>query len=64
MEIPDALLKKEGLPGTALIIIEKLERQSFDELNDLLPKIGLKLYDLLSMETLAITEFEQPVQCP
>jgi len=62
LEISDALLKKEGLLGTALIIIEKLEQQSFDELNDLLSKIGLKLYDLLSMETRAITEFEQPVQ--
>ena len=63
-EISDALLKKEGLLGTALIIIEKLEQQSFNELNDLLSKIGLKLHDLLSMETLAITEFEQSAQRP
>jgi c-di-GMP-related signal transduction protein len=55
-EIQDALLKREGLLGTLLNLVEKMDKQEYESADGELGILGLTRSDLLSAETDAIVE--------
>jgi c-di-GMP phosphodiesterase len=56
--IQDALIKREGLLGSALLIIEKAEADELDETQEVLIQYGLSTPDVLTAETNALIEYE------
>ncbi|MDI9561486.1 MAG: HDOD domain-containing protein [Pseudomonadota bacterium] len=58
-EISDALLKREGLSGVLLGIVEKLEQQDLENIEDVAMPFKIGLDDILAIETNAITEYEK-----
>jgi EAL and modified HD-GYP domain-containing signal transduction protein len=57
-DIQDALIKREGLLGSALQIIEKAEADELDETQEVLIQYGLSTLDVLTAETNALIEYE------
>jgi c-di-GMP-related signal transduction protein len=55
-EIQDALLNRQGLLGTLLRIVEKMDRQEYEAVDEELGALGLTTADLLSAETDGIIE--------
>jgi c-di-GMP-related signal transduction protein len=55
-EIQDALLNRQGILGTLLGIVEKMDHQEYDAVDEELGALGLTTVDLLSAETDAVVE--------
>jgi len=58
-DIYAALANKEGLLGTMLEIVEKLENEEFDAIEEMLKTYKMNVSDLLVIETNAIIEYER-----
>lgn len=57
-DIKDALTKREGLLGAALLMAEKTEANGLDETQELLKQYGLATSDVLTAETNSLIEYE------
>lgn len=55
-EIQDALLKKEGLLGTLLKVVEKMDRQEYEAMEGDLRPLNLSVENVLAAETDALME--------
>lgn len=58
-EIHDALLKREGVLGTLLLLCDALDDQHYQEAGEYLTKLKVGVRDLWSIETRAIVEYEK-----
>ncbi|OPY66128.1 MAG: hypothetical protein A4E63_02684 [Syntrophorhabdus sp. PtaU1.Bin050] len=57
-EINDALIHREGLLGTLVLVTEMLEQENFGFIREVLGKFSLTVEDLFLIERDAIIEYE------
>ncbi len=60
-EIQEALLDRTGVLGTLLAVTENLDDENYEELEKRLSLVGVRLMDLLSIETKALLEYQASV---
>lgn len=58
-DIQDALLQRDGVLGTLLLVCEALEDERYEDVGEHLAKLGLGPRDLWGIETKAIVEYEK-----
>lgn len=58
-DIQDALLHREGVLGTLLLLCEALDEEEYQEVGEYLGKLSLGARDLWGIETKAIIEYEK-----
>lgn len=58
-DIQDALLKRDGVLGTLLLLCDALDDQEYQEVGEYLTQLKLTVRDLWTIETRAIMEYEK-----